>query len=351
MVSSGQGQTHRRIEWIDSLKGLAILLVMWGHVEKHLGILHIYNWIGTFHVPVFLVLSGMLFNEHKKTLSTYKRTRNKIIWPYLIFSIFALLTDAVLNYLENNNIESVVHITEIDTYKTLALYGIHALWYLSSYLIAVLIFLYLTLKLSKNQKIFVCIVFLILGILYSVLFEKYKVITLIAIPTGSIVRSLVCCTYIEIGYILEDFLTDTYNKNSAIFFMLILFIVSIAISVLNGESNFSIIFYGKMPLLMIIGSICASVAFPMLFKILNIHCKVLQYFGKNSLILLVTHSSLKLTVLSQFIVGNFMPDTNPMFSILCLGLLVIFEIPIIKLLNGKFNILVNNPFLLKSKSK
>lgn len=52
-------EKENRLIWIDTAKGIAILMVMWGHiVVKHDAL---YRWITTFHVPAFLVITGYLY--------------------------------------------------------------------------------------------------------------------------------------------------------------------------------------------------------------------------------------------------------------------------------------------------
>lgn len=69
-----------RIEYIDALKGLAIILVVWGHIaEKGMDIESMpFNWMyGSFHVPLFIFLSGLF---------AYKgidKTSWKYIWHFL----------------------------------------------------------------------------------------------------------------------------------------------------------------------------------------------------------------------------------------------------------------------------
>lgn len=64
----------KRIEWIDSIKGFAIICVVLGHIVKgymdaglytqHTALMHsIYNAIYAFHMPLFFTISGFLFRE------------------------------------------------------------------------------------------------------------------------------------------------------------------------------------------------------------------------------------------------------------------------------------------------
>lgn len=69
-----------RIDYIDALKGLAIILVVWGHIaEKSMGIENMpFNWMyGSFHMPLFIFLSG-LFAYKRMDRSSWK-----YIWHFL----------------------------------------------------------------------------------------------------------------------------------------------------------------------------------------------------------------------------------------------------------------------------
>lgn len=54
-----------RIEWVDILKGIAIICVFIGHTTNDnygniSGLLHM--WIYSFHMPLFFFLSGYVFS-------------------------------------------------------------------------------------------------------------------------------------------------------------------------------------------------------------------------------------------------------------------------------------------------
>lgn len=76
---------NERIEWIDIAKGIGIILMVIGH----LGIpQYLSNWIYSFHMPLFLFLSGLVFNvggcSFKKLL---KKRLLQLLVPYIGFSI------------------------------------------------------------------------------------------------------------------------------------------------------------------------------------------------------------------------------------------------------------------------
>lgn len=62
----------QRIEYIDALKGLAIFFVLWGHSLQYLkneaDFFHnpIFEFIYSFHMPLFFMISGFFFNSSLK---------------------------------------------------------------------------------------------------------------------------------------------------------------------------------------------------------------------------------------------------------------------------------------------
>lgn len=79
--------TPRRIEWVDTAKGLGMALVMLGHAV--LGE-NISDWVYSFHMPIFLFLTGYVFNyDPKLSVKEFARKKAKgLLVPYLTLSMF-----------------------------------------------------------------------------------------------------------------------------------------------------------------------------------------------------------------------------------------------------------------------
>lgn len=84
----------KRIEWLDFMKGIAILIVVMGHVAQSLVGNHTFaHLIVVLEMPLFFTLSGILaINTLEKPLSTnFLKKGKSLLYPMLLIgSIFAL---------------------------------------------------------------------------------------------------------------------------------------------------------------------------------------------------------------------------------------------------------------------
>lgn len=72
-----------RLTALNSLRGFGILLVVLGHTSQFAGLVH---WIFSFHMPLFFIISGMLFHE-RQFLDSFKKKVARLLIPYLFFGI------------------------------------------------------------------------------------------------------------------------------------------------------------------------------------------------------------------------------------------------------------------------
>lgn len=94
-----------RIKYIDDMKGLCIFLVVLGHCIS--GENYLKNIIYSFHMPAFMLASGILLNysSAKKKFSRFLVSRIKqLIVPYILFELLGYIVQCLTNgYYENLN--------------------------------------------------------------------------------------------------------------------------------------------------------------------------------------------------------------------------------------------------------
>ena len=76
-----------RIQYIDILKGIGIILVVIGHIYKNQ---NIFNWIYSFHMPIFFFAAGWLYKERSVYIDIKRRIQTIVI-PYFCFGLLTLL--------------------------------------------------------------------------------------------------------------------------------------------------------------------------------------------------------------------------------------------------------------------
>lgn len=87
----------QRIKWIDSCKGVGILLVILGHmmcIGSEYRIEHFLDFsIYSFHMAFFFILSGITFNSDKQFSIFIKNKCSRLLLPYLFFCVMDTVTD------------------------------------------------------------------------------------------------------------------------------------------------------------------------------------------------------------------------------------------------------------------
>ena len=69
----------QRVEYIDILKGLGIILVVLGHVTLNSDL---YHFIYAFHMPLFFIVSGMFLHDKPRFI---RKQAKSLLIPYLSF--------------------------------------------------------------------------------------------------------------------------------------------------------------------------------------------------------------------------------------------------------------------------
>ncbi len=128
-----------RIGWIDITKGIAIILVVVGHTLIGL---KLNDYIFAFHMPVFFICSGILFRQ-KDIKSVAVNNAKKLLIPFYVSSVIAIITRAISAYLQNWTPEMIKTLTVNTAIGALFGYGSDGgKWFFTVWMIGAIWFLW-----------------------------------------------------------------------------------------------------------------------------------------------------------------------------------------------------------------
>ncbi len=266
-----------RDKYIDYLKGILIILVVIGHSYKNTA--GIFWIIYRFHMPLFFMISGYLFNNKRSFKDFAKRKYTTIIKPYLIYFVISY---AVTNlFLTKIDFLTLINVFILNG-KYLMYVNNIVIWYLPFIFYVSLIF-YPISKIEDDKKLFI-----LASILFILSVPTYKLFNNIY-PDEFFPLSLQvvppALAYMITGLLYKrnkDKIKLSYNKKVII--SIIFFIVGIYISLCTTQSQIlrlSTYRYIATSLLLI----------PLILLLTkDNHNKIIEYLGRNTLIILGLHS-------------------------------------------------------------
>jgi len=176
----------------DFIKGVAIVLMVYGHLTMVGACADVQNgvksWIYSFHMPLFLLISGMFFSSAGDVAQKAKRIFLRVGLPYLIFiSVYLLgliLIQKVGIPTSNAPPESVVEFV-----KTILLYPRGGYWFLHS-LLLIQLALVLGRGCMSERGASSLLIFTALLLLLLAAFELVRVRTIVYFLIGMAIRSV-----------------------------------------------------------------------------------------------------------------------------------------------------------------
>ena len=168
----------KRIEWIDCVKGIAIILVIAGHtVTPGIGKQGLFRGlVFSFHMPLFFIVSGITTKTStgpeqffERTEKSFKRLIVPVLLMYPLICIVNLckygLNTGLREYLATI-INTIVYASGADI-SSLNIPALGALWFLVVLFFGRTIYAYLSLKMRKKEIGIVCISMAFFGILFG----------------------------------------------------------------------------------------------------------------------------------------------------------------------------------------
>lgn len=290
-LSSSEETAKERIIWLDSLKGVGILLVVIFHT---LSATPFGTYLTACYMPLFFIASGYIF--YKKGRKNWQLKR--LLVPYTIWIIFYLCL--VYAFLLLNNaftwkqcltyaggaIRSRFSLFPIDTTPNIVLLppGARPLWFLTCMVLSSLLSLPLIRTQQSKLRLLLAIGYIILSVALAYL--------PILLP-WSLDTAFMGALFIWSGYMAAQW--NLSHKSQ-----LALFVCALALYILlvyvNGEINMSVRIYGdfaawSIPLFLSIG-ILGTYCYAFVCNLLNSNFigRSLAYLGQASLTIMCVHS-------------------------------------------------------------
>lgn len=153
-------EKNDRIKWIDILKAIAIILVVVGHIYNND---FAYKLLYSFHLPIFMFVSGWLYQKQKIGENIRKKATSILI-PYFIFGILEIIYFILIeSKFRDINLTVIQCLQGLFTgYRDFLEFNVH-LWYLP-FIFFVMVFYNILYNLGGNKL--ARSVSLILGIIY-----------------------------------------------------------------------------------------------------------------------------------------------------------------------------------------
>lgn len=312
---------NKRIGWIDAAKGLAMLLVVYGHnplPESMLKVVYLLN------VPIFFLMSGYTFKADKYTsfFQLVKKLAARILVPYVIMNVLAFPVYYITRGM-------AIDAAAVKDFIVGMLRGTGAgnglkcnipLWFLPCIFVVQCMW-YLICRRAKKAKLICVATLSLIG------FFIYPVLK-VRLPWGIDVAFTGTVFFAAGSFIRAERAQEVISKIPSAIGFLVMLLLSIWLNKLN---------YGAVPnvdvnamvfgnyLLFYLSALCGCLAIIYLAKLLE-KSKVLGYVGRNTLWILGLHSifiqffelTLKLNLASDQRINSFILTV---FEIACVAVI------------------------------
>lgn len=333
---------QQRFEWVDNLKGIGMILVVLGHAYIPMTE---NKYILSFHMPLFFLISGYLFNFGKNNnfLFFIKKKIKTLLIPYFSFAFityfFWLIVERKFKLGDNNNIsisKPLIGIFySINQYNYMVFDGV--LWFLTCLFVVEIFFYTINKNITKQRNLMISLVILsIVGYLSSLLLP-------VRLPWNADV-ALTAIVFYGAGFLFKSNIERVRMKPNK--FKIFVIISCIVINIIFVNIN-QVVFMFENQYGNYICFYMASFSGIMVFTIISMMIKgskILKFIGTNSLVMLALHQKIY-TILSYLIRHIFKLADNSFTNSFLWGsiftiLIIIVLVPVTLIINKFFPVIL-----------
>ncbi len=345
----------KRIYYLDIAKGLGVVLVILGHIVDLT--IPTRQFITSFHMPLFFILSGMIIHVTEETerdmKSIVKRKLRSIAMPYFSFSLLSLMVEAVAIVLFNNGLWSTFR---EHLFATVCLAGASVFWFLPALFFGELLFI----AVRKRTGNAACCVLtaLLAAAAYLACEQAGRVLAgygeeawylYAQLLINSFFRIFIAAGFIAAGYFADGLfrsISKSFVRSAALGALLL--VLTAFVSVRNGITDMNYMVYNNV-LFYLVTSLSGSFGILFLSRALEkwhtaLPMRVCMYYGKNSLIVLMTHAPFYIMYAAARVaygIDNHVLALGqiPLCTVMLIGVLLL-EAVVIRVINHHFSFLV-----------
>ncbi|MCR5650003.1 MAG: acyltransferase family protein [Lachnospiraceae bacterium] len=307
----------KRVAYIDLAKGIGMVLVLCGHLQNDTifalspHIQGFCKWIFSFHMPMFFIISGMLFaakGEIPPMKDFFKKRFSTIMVPYYLFTVIYFLIILYGVFISHS-----MNITDmfVQLWYAVSLYGINVLWFLPALFIAEMIFA-LIMKKFDGKKRWIAVLIMTMAALgvneiRGYIPENPAVYVRLNEIIVMLLRPVIACSFISIGYLFEmtggRFCCHLFSKKLSaepspchLLTAVIFFAVNIAVVRFNSPTDLRSLVLNNY-LLYYIGAVAGSGFIILMCRMVMSLSKsgkafpVTRFWGRNSLLFMAVHNN------------------------------------------------------------
>lgn len=268
-----------RLDWIDTAKGIGILLVMLGHCYLEGSFTY---WFYSFHMALFFVLSGYVFTGQGKYIVNLKKKAQTLLTPYITMSIITMICNGLL---------AITHGSEYEIIRIIIKYIVQIrytpLWFITClFLSSQLMYLIEKLRNDRAGEVF----WLICALVMYSLFELYEMVIGMELPWNADL-SLLATAFMCLGRWLEGVkapnLICSRKKWAAFGLFAVVSVACARYNYLNfGKTDWFDSSFGN-PLLFFVAAVTGVLGIILISQ--KIKAPLLSNLGRNSLVFFGLH--------------------------------------------------------------
>lgn len=284
----------KRLDYIDTAKGIGIIFVVIYH--HLLGAEFITNWISSFHMPLFFMITGYLYafrDDYSKPVGAFALQKLKgLMYPFITLSFVVLLWNVLFYKLFFPSVQPENSIQEI-FFLTITTYGYHALWFVPCLFYSSILFYVLR---KYNLHHWICLLIITFIVIFSVI-PNSEIFTYY--PVRFFIRIFIGLMFIYLGYLLFKLLARINRCWKTILLIVTgsLFLSSLMVYYFCPGHlpfvNIGVCHIEKPGIYLLLAFF--SVTFIVLLSH-YIRNKVLSFIGKNSIIIMAFHMDLTVDI-------------------------------------------------------